>query len=187
MYTYQILEAASHALFSSVHAASGSLPGVQISFQGNQAVLPFMALQNLTLSITGRTYPGVDDTTASTWYLNGHRLLSGSRLGPLKKLRLSVFQSLTLENSSILDLGTYEAPLTIDPRMHFISNLGCHRNYYSFVDSTVGADDVLLAQTNIQLKYYGETPLPLLYTALVQHGMAKLLCGVAYTALTPIL
>ena len=178
-----MLEAASHALFSSIHTASGDFPGVQISFQGNQAVIPFMAIQNLTLNITGRTYPGVDDTTASTWYLNGHRLPSGSRLGQLKKLRLSVFQSLTLENSSILDLGTYEALLTIDPRTHFISNLGCHRNYYSFVDNTVGADDIILAQTNIQLKYYGESHFTSLHTALVLYGMPKLLCGVAYTIL----
>ena len=118
-------------------------------------------MQNLTLNITGRTYPGVDDTIASTWYLNGHRLPSGARLGPLKKPLLNVFQSLTLENSSILDEGTYESQLTIDPRTHFISSLGCHNNYYHFVDRTVGADDIILAQTKLQLKYYGESHLTL--------------------------
>ena len=112
-------------------------------------------MQNLTLNITGKTYPGVDDTIGSTWYLNGRRLPSGSRLGPLKKPFLNVFQSLTLENSSILDEGTYESQLTIDPHAHFISGLGCHNNYYTFVDRTVGADDTLLAQTKLQLKYYG--------------------------------
>ena len=33
---------------------------------------------------------------ASTWYLNGRRLPSGARLGPLKKPFLNVFQSLTI-------------------------------------------------------------------------------------------
>ena len=118
-------------------------------------------MQSVTLNITGRAYPGIDDTITSTWYLNGRRLSFGTRLGPLKKPFLNVFQSLTIENSSILDEGTYESQLTIDPRTHFISSLGCHNNYYTFVDRTVGADDLTLAQTKLQLKYYGESHLAL--------------------------
>ena len=78
-------------------------------------------------------------------------------LGPLKRPRLNVSQSLTLENSSILDEGTYDALLTTDPRTHFISHLGCPNNYYTYVDtsSTVGADDAVLAQATFQLKHYG--------------------------------
>ena len=116
-------------------------------------------MQNMTLNITGRTYPGIDDTVSSTWYLSGRRLPSSSRLGPLNKPLLNVFQSLTLENSSILDAGTYESQLTIDPHAHFISSLGCHENYYAFVDHTVGADDIILAQAKLRLKYYGESHL----------------------------
>ena len=116
-------------------------------------------MQNLTLNITGKTLPGIDDTVASTWYRNGGRLPSSSRLGPLKRPRLSISQSLTLENASILDEGTYDALLTIDPYTHFVRHLGCHRNYYTFVASTVGAYYTVLAQAKLQLKYYGRSML----------------------------
>ena len=112
-------------------------------------------MQSLVLNITGKTNRGLDDTIASTWYHNGHQLFSSYSLGPLKQSRLKISQSLTLENSSIYDAGTYSALLTIDPRTHFISHLGCHNNYYTFVASTVGADDAVLVQANLQLKYYG--------------------------------
>ena len=112
-------------------------------------------MQNLVLNITGKTNHRVDDTVASTWYCNGGSLPSGSKLGPLKRPHLNISQSLTLENSSILDEGTYEALLTVDPYTHFLRHLGCHRNYYTFVDRTVQADDTVLAQANVQLKYYG--------------------------------
>ena len=36
---------------------------------------------------------------------------------------------------------------------HFLSHLECHRNYYTFVASTVGAKDTILAQAKVQLKY----------------------------------
>ena len=139
-----------------VCAASSDTTGTQISFQGNQTVVPFTAMQNLVLNITGKSNRGLDDTIASTWYHNGRQLLSSSRLGPLKRPQLNISQSLTLDNSSILDEGTYEALLTIDPRTHFVSHLGCHNNYYTFVASTVGADDTVFAQANLQLKYYGK-------------------------------
>ena len=78
-------------------------------------------------------------------------------MGPLKRTHLNISQSLTLENSSIFDAGTYDVLLTIDPHTHFISHLGCHRNYYTFVDCTVRADDTVLAQAQLQLKYYGKS------------------------------
>ena len=143
------------SFFIFVHLGSSDTIGTQISFQGNQAVLAFTAKQNLVLNITGKTNRGLDDTIASQWYHSGHRLFSSSRLGPLKRPHLNIFQSLTLENSSILDEGTYDALLTIDPRTHFVSHLGCHNNYYTFVASTVGAGDTVFAQANLQLKYYG--------------------------------
>ena len=133
--------------------------GTQISFQGNQAVVLFTAMQNLVLNITGKTHPGIDDTVITTWYRNGGSLPLGSRLGTLKKPHLNISQSLTLENSSIFDEGTYEALLTIDPCTHFISHLHCHSNYYTFVASTVRADDIILAQATLQLKYYGRSML----------------------------
>ena len=137
-----------------VHAGPSDTVETQISFQGNQAVL-FTAMQNVVLNITGKTNRRIDDTVSSTWYHNGGSLPSGSRLGALKRPRLNISQSLTLENSSILDEGTYDALLTIDPRTHFISHLGCPNNYYTFVASTVGADDTVLTQAKLQLKYYG--------------------------------
>ena len=137
-----------------IHAAPVSNFGT-INFQGNLAVLSFTPTQNLTLSITGKTHPGVDDTIRSTWYRNGNSLPLGSKLESLKRPLLNVSQSLTLENSSILDAGTYEVLLAIDPRTHLISHLGCHNNYYSFVGSAVRADDTVLAQTKLELKYYG--------------------------------
>ena len=112
-------------------------------------------MQKLVLNITGKTNHALDDTAASTWYHNGGRLFLNFSLGPLKRPRLNVSQSLTLENSSILDEGTYDALLTTDPRTHFISHLGCPNNYYTYVDSTVGADDTVLAQATFQLKHYG--------------------------------
>ena len=133
--------------------------GTQISFQGNQAVVLFTAMQNLVLNITGKTHPGIDDNIVITWYRNGGSLPLGSRLGSLKRPHLNISQSLTLENSSILDEGTYDALLTTDPRTHFISHLGCHSNYYKFVDHTVRADDTVLAQATLQLKYYGRSML----------------------------
>jgi len=68
---------------------------------------------------------------------------------------LNVSQSLTLENSSILDAGTYEVLLAIDPYTYLISHRGCHYNYYSFIGSAVGVDGVVLPQTKLELKYYG--------------------------------
>ena len=133
--------------------------GTQISFQGNQAVVLFTAMQNLVLNITGKTHPGIDDNIVSTWYRNGGSLPLGSRLGSLKRPHLNISQSLTLENSSILDEGTYDALLTIDPHTHIVSHLGCHTNYYTFVDRTVRADDTILAQAQLQLKYYGKSML----------------------------
>ena len=130
--------------------------GIEIKFQGNQAVVFFTALQDLSLNITGKTNHRIDETVISTWYRNGDSLPLGYRLEPLKRPHLNISQSLTLENSSILDEGTYDALLTIDPRTHFISHLGCHNNYYSFVDHTVGADDTVLAHATLQLKYYGK-------------------------------
>ena len=130
--------------------------GIQISFQGNQAVILFTAMQNLFLNVTGKTNRRIDDTVALTWYHNGVSFPSGSILGPLKRPHLNISQSLTLENSSILDEGTYDALLTIDPYTHFVRHLGCHSNYYTFVDHTVRADDTVLAQAKLQLKYYGK-------------------------------
>ena len=138
-----------------IPAAPSNTVGTQINFQRSLAVLPFTAMQNLTLSITGKTHPGIDDTILSTWYRNGNSLPLGSKLEPLKRPLLNISQSLILKNSSILDAGTYEVLLAIDPHTHFISHLGCHNNYYSFVDSTVGTDDAVLAQTKLVLKYYG--------------------------------
>ena len=137
--------------------AGPSDTGIQISFQGNQTVVPFTTMENLVLNITGKTTHGLDDTIASSWCHNGRQFFPNSRLGPLKRSRLTISQSLTLENSSILDEGTYDALLTIDPRTHFVSHLGCHSNYYTFVASTVGADDTVLAQAQLQLKYYGKS------------------------------
>ena len=139
-------------LYDFVHAESSDTTGTQISFHGNQAVVPFTVMQNLVLNITGKTNCRLD---ASIWYYNGRQLFSSSSLGPLKLSRLNISQSLILENSSILDAGTYDALLTIDPYTHFVSHLGCHSNYYTFVASTVGADDTVLAQAQLQLKYYG--------------------------------
>ena len=138
-----------------VPAAHVNIVGSQIKFQGTQAVLPFTAMQNLTLSITGKTHHGIDDTILSTWYRNGNSRPLGSMLEPLKRPLLNISQSLTLENSSILDAGTYEVLLAIDPYTHFISHLGCHYNYYYFVDRTVGVDDAVLTRTKLELKYYG--------------------------------
>jgi len=138
-----------------LHAAPFSTVGTHINFQGNLAVLPFTATQNLTLSIAGITHLGIYDTILSTWYHNGNSLPLGSKLEPLKRPLWNISQTLTLENSSILDAGTYEVLLAIDPYTHLISHLGCHNNYYSFVDSTVRADDAVLTQTKLELKYYG--------------------------------
>ena len=139
-----------------MHAGPSDTAGTQISFQRNQAVLAFTAMQNLTLNINGKTLPVIYGTLSSTWYRNGGSLPSGSRLGPLKRPHLNISQSLTLENSSILDEGTYDALLTINPYTHFVSYLGCHRNYYTFVYSTVGAYYTVLTQAQLQLKYYGK-------------------------------
>ena len=143
------------SVFIFVCAGSTDTVGTQVSFQGNQVTVPFTAMQNLVLNITGKTNRGLDDTIASRWYHNGHRLFSSSSLGPLKRSHLNISQSLTLENSSILNEGTYDALLTIDPYTHLVSHLGCHNNYYTFVASTVGAYYTVLAQANLQLKYYG--------------------------------
>ena len=49
------------------------------------------------------------------------------------------------------------APTMFYWHTHFISHLGCHRNYYTFVDRTVREDDTVLAQAQLQLKYYGKS------------------------------
>ena len=139
-----------------MHTDPSDTIGMRISFQGNPAVLAFTAMQNLTLNITGKTHPGIDDTVAYTWYRNGGSLPSSSRLGALRRPHLNISQSLTLENSSILDAGNYDALLTIPTYTHFVRHLGCHYNYYGFVGQTVGAYTVL-AQAKLQLKYYGKS------------------------------
>ena len=86
-------------------------------------MLSFTARQNLTLNITGKSNLGIDDTIITTWYRNGRRLPSGSRLGSLKRTHLNISQSLTLENfSSIFDAGTYDVLLTIDPQLSAVGN-----------------------------------------------------------------
>ena len=138
-----------------IHAGKSENIGTQISFQGNQAVVPFTAMQNFILNITGKASCGVDNTIGSRWYHNGRSLQFGLRLGRLKRSPLNISQSLILKNLSVLDEGTYDALLTVDPYTHFVSHLGCHSNYYTFVASTVGAVDIILAQEKLQLKYYG--------------------------------
>ena len=131
--------------------------------QGQETMLEHKLVSRKSSStksnITEKTLPEIDDTVASTWYRNGGSLPSSSRLGALRRPHPNISQSLTLENTSILDEGTYDALMTIDPRTHFVSHLGCHNNYYTFVASTVGADDTVLAQAKLQLKYYGRSML----------------------------
>ena len=138
-----------------IHAGKHDTTETQISFQGNRAVVLFTALQNLVLNIAGETSCGLDHTIASRWYQNGNSLPLGVRLGPLTRSCLNISQSLTLEHSSILDVGVYDTLLTIDSYTHFVSHLGCPNNYYTFVDSTVGVNDIILAKATLQLKYYG--------------------------------
>ena len=143
------------SLYSFIHATGPSDSGTQIRFQGNQPVVLFTAMQNLSLNITGKILAGIEDTVTSTWYCNGRSLSSGFSLGPLKRPHLNISQSLTLENASILDDGTYDALLTMGPYTQLVYHLGCHYNYYTFVASTVGAYYTVLAQATLQLKYYG--------------------------------
>ena len=112
-------------------------------------------MQNLVLNIAGETSCGLDHTIVSRWYQNGNSLPLGVKLGPLKRSCLNISQSLTLEHSSILDVGVYDTLLTIDSYTHFVSHLGCPNNYYTFVDRTVGVNDIILAKATLQLKYYG--------------------------------
>ena len=142
-----------------IYAGPSDTVGTQISFQGNQAVLAFTAMRNLTLNITGKTLPGIGDTIASTWHRNGGRVPSSSRLGALRRPHLNISQSLTLENSSVLDESMYDALLTIHTYTHFVHHLRCHYNYYDFVACTVGAYYTVLAQATLQLKYYGRSML----------------------------
>ena len=128
--------------------------GTQISYQGNQVVVLFTAMQNVILNIAGETNCGLDHTVASRWYTT-MVIQHGLRLGQLKRSCLNISQSLTLENSSILNAGIYDTLLTIDPYTHFVSYLRCPNNYHTFVASTIGVDDIILGKTKLQLKYYG--------------------------------
>ena len=65
-----------------IYAGPSDTVGTQISFQGNQAVLAFTAMQNLTLNITGKTLPGIDDTNclylALQWWQASFQFQAGS-------------------------------------------------------------------------------------------------------------
>ena len=119
-------------------------------------MIPFTVLQNINLHVSGRTHSAADNSITTLWYRNGGYLPLGSQVGLLKRPFLSFSQSLTLQNSSILDVGTYEAQLTIDTYTHFNSHLGCHDNYYQFLSYTLGVYTIILAQAKVQLKYYGK-------------------------------
>lgn len=119
-------------------------------------MIPFTVLQNINLQVSGRTHTAAHNSITTLWYRNGGYLPLGSQVGPLKRPFLSFSQSLTLQNSSILDVGTYEAQLTIDSYTHFNSHLGCHDNYYQFLSYTLRVYTIILAQAKVQLKYYGK-------------------------------
>jgi len=121
-------------------------------------VIPFTVLQNINLQVSGRTHTTAHNSITTLWYRNGGYLPLGSQVGLLKRPFLSFSQSLTLQNSSILDVGTYEAQLTIDSYTHFNSHLECHDNYYQFLSYTLGVYTIILAQAKVQLKYYGNLP-----------------------------
>ena len=104
--------------FLILHPGPSDTVGTLISFQGNQALVAFTARQNLTLNITGKSNLGIDDTIITTWYHNDCGL-SDFRFGTtIKRTHLNISQSLTLENSSIFDAGTYDVLLTIDPHTY---------------------------------------------------------------------
>ena len=98
-------------------------------------------MQNLVLSITGKSNHSIDDTVVSIWYRNGGSLPLASRLGSLKKPHLNISQSLTLENSSILDEGTYDALLTIT-HIHTL---------YLTLDAIVTTTPLLIIQSKLKL------------------------------------
>jgi len=132
-----------------------------INFHGREEVIPFTVLQNISLHVNGRTHSAAEDSITTLWHRNGGYLPLGLQLGPLKRPFLNFSQTLTLQNSSILDAGTYEALLIIDSRSHFTFHLGCDYNYYIFLSSTLGLNTITLAQSKVQLKYYGKnTNLP---------------------------
>ena len=131
-------------------------PAVQINFKGSPESIAFSNSQEIFLMIEGQIHSSIDETFSTTWSFNGGDLPSAAKLVPLKGPLLSVSQSLEIGRPTILDSGTYDVSVTIDPYTHLFSHLECPFEYHSFIAGTIGIGSIILDQATVHLLYYGK-------------------------------
>ena len=112
--------------------------------------------ENISLTVSGKVHASVDETVSTRWYFNGGTLRPGTTIGPLQRPLLSIFQTMEIKNASNLDFGFYDVVLTVDTHAHLLSYLECPSQYYSFVASTLGIRDIVLARDVIQIAKSGK-------------------------------
>ena len=127
----------------------------EINFDGPN-VVPFATSESVMLTVNGDVHTLIDETVSTSWFFNGGALRVGANVGPLKKPRLSISQTMKIESSNALDSGFYEAALTIDSYTHLISHLQCPTQYHEFVIDNVGIESIVLARDTIQLVQSGK-------------------------------
>ena len=90
------------------------------------------------------------------WYIGGSAssMFSGTSLSQLQNLPSGISQTLSINNPTLLHENTYEAVLWLRP-FRYLTQFGCPSEYLSYGDK-VGLGDVILDQTQVVLKYYGE-------------------------------
>ena len=129
---------------------------VEFAFEQKDLDINLKAFDNISLTIQGKVHTSIDDAVSTRWYFNGGALRPGTTIGTLKRPLLSISQTMEIENANYLDLGFYEAALTINTYSHLVSHLECPLQYNTFVTNEIGISDIVLARDRIQIVQAGE-------------------------------
>ncbi len=111
-------------------------------------------MSHIVLPLTGQVERNLHEVVFTVWHFNGVDLTSN--LEPLRKQFLEIRQNLKINNAIILDSGTYEASLVVDPFTYLVTRKGCPISYSGYVQEILGNEPVILAQTEAQLEYDGK-------------------------------
>jgi len=134
----------------------GSQTG-QISFANSKSPFPYtISDSTLLIMLTGNAPSAILSVVTVAWYISGSSSFrfSSTSLSRLQNLPSGISQTLSINNPTLLHENTYEAVLWLRP-FRYLTQFGCPLEYLSYGDK-VGLGDVILDQTQVVLKYYGE-------------------------------
>jgi len=134
----------------------GSQTG-QISFANPKSPFPYtFSDSTLPIILTGNAPSAILSVVTVAWYIGGSAssMFSGTSLSQLQNVPSGISQTLSINNPTLLHENTYEAVLWLHP-FRYLTQFGCPSEYLSYGDK-VGLGDVILDQTQVVLKYYGE-------------------------------